>query len=212
MTRSQRYLKFANLALLILASIIAIVDISSFVLLIVPDLLKLDVFVGWFRFYPVLTDYIFPISLFGIILTLVGYFTIIIVYAWFTKEQPIMQFGSISISVIVFVNILLCPCSFAFLLIQPSYSMFQSTKLDNHTYHLDVTTYHPAENQFYYHLSECDSLDFICKEVYLAAQYSLKQQVGTFEDGSVTLIPDPAAHTVTLMINGEAVYVHEVKQ
>ena len=208
MTRSQRYLKFANLALLIFGSIIAIVDIFSFVLLIVPDLLKLDVFIGWFRFYPVLTDYIFPISLFGIIVTLVSYFSIIITYAWFTKEKPNMQFGSISISVIVFVNVLLCPFSFAFLLIQPSYSMFQSTKLDNHTYHLYVTTYHAAE---YYHISKCDSLDFICKEVYSASQYSLKQKVGSFEDGSVSLIPDPAARTVTLQINGEPVYVHEVK-
>jgi hypothetical protein len=211
MKRSQQYLKIANLSLLLIGITIAIVDISSFVLLIAPEVLNFDHFVGWFRFHPILTDYIFPISIIGIMVTVVGYLVVIIAYAWFTMEKPNMKVGSIGISVVVFVNLILCPCSFAFLLIQPSYSVLQHLTLTNHIYHLDVRTYGSEGNLFLYHLSECDSLDFMCKEVYSDEQYWLEQEVGLIENGSVKLISNPATNTIALQINGETVYTHEVK-
>lgn len=45
---------------------------------------------------------------------------------------------------------------------------------------------------------ECDQHNFLCRKVY--DRYTLSTDA--------TLIPDPVAHTVTLAINGESVYVH----
>jgi len=50
-------------------------------------------------------------------------------------------------------------------------------------------------------LYECDGNNFLCRII--THKYVLSTDA--------TLIPDPAAHTVTLAINGEAVYVHQVK-
>lgn len=50
-------------------------------------------------------------------------------------------------------------------------------------------------------LYECDNSNFFCKII--IHQYVLST--------NATLIPNPTAHAVTLQINGETVYVHNVK-
>lgn len=72
---------------------------------------------------------------------------------------------------------------------------------DNHFYNaLSAEASFGGSNDMWVRLYECDQYKFFCRKIY--DKYALTTDA--------TLIPDPAAHTVTLAINGEAVYMHEV--
>ncbi len=62
-------------------------------------------------------------------------------------------------------------------------------------------------------LYQCDALGFLCHNIYRYEQTRSNQSIEWSENSpwQSELIPDPAAHTITLMINGEAVYVHQLR-
>lgn len=60
----------------------------------------------------------------------------------------------------------------------------------------------------YAYLYECDRFGVFCTIAYTYIAKNEYANERTRKSWHVTLIPDPASHTVTLAINGEAVYVH----
>jgi hypothetical protein len=82
-------------------------------------------------------------------------------------------------------------------------------KFERHTYYIayseaDVGLAHPSLE-----LYECDAWGFLCQKIF----HFKRKTIDWSEEHQwqSTLIPDAAAHTVTLQINGETVYVHPVK-
>jgi len=65
----------------------------------------------------------------------------------------------------------------------------------------------------YIDLYECDALGFLCQKVFRYQWKFLKPTIEWSENHQwqSTLIPNSATHTITLKINDEVVYVHQVK-
>ncbi len=55
---------------------------------------------------------------------------------------------------------------------------------------------------------QCDNYNFLCHAIYTYSKAVVEPEQLHANPWEIDLIPDPAAHTVTLQINGEAVYVH----
>jgi hypothetical protein len=58
---------------------------------------------------------------------------------------------------------------------------------------------------------QCDNYNFLCHAIYTYSKAVVEPEKLQSNPWKIDLIPDPAAHTVTLQINSEAVYVHPVK-
>lgn len=90
-----------------------------------------------------------------------------------------------------------------------------SLKFEGHTYRIIHSYARPdiaTDTRPYTDLFKCDSLGFLCRQIYSYERRSKPTVVWSENHPwQSKLTADPTAHTVTLAINGEAVYVHEVE-
>ncbi len=144
---------------------------------------------------------------------LIGFIVVAVLYGWFAKEKPNMKIGAKAVYLVHFALGLMCVAPFAFVF-SPYGSPFRywesllMSPLGNSNYHLMIYSPDPSESQFYYYLYQCDSFDLFCTEIYRESQFSVGLEVGNISKDSEKLIPDAAANTIALEINGEIVYTH----
>ena len=123
------------------------------------------------------------------------------------RLRPITNFITAigAIGILVYANQLMCLQSFG--LMTSRFGHSQTLNFDNHTYHVDSIWKIGVgrDSKAYFVFFACDNEGKICQNVF-DKLYHLDEIA--YEKMSTALIPDTAAHTVTLQINGEAVYVH----
>ncbi|MBA3867959.1 MAG: hypothetical protein H0X30_02285 [Anaerolineae bacterium] len=113
-----------------------------------------------------------------------------------------------AMGLLIYANGLMCLQTFALAL--SDFDHFQSIKLDDHTYYIDsiwkegIGRDHKALFTFF----ECDSDGTWCESKFEKWYFPKDDE---YPKMSTKLLPNPTAHTVTLQINGETVYVHPVK-
>ncbi len=139
-------------------------------------------------------------------------------YTQSTKIKLDSSYGAKAVLLMIFPCILPIVTAVVLLLLPGSFrspfgywKAISTTSHENTHYHLAYYTPDSTEGMFNYYLYACDKFDLFCEEIYQESAFTISTLIGNFEVDMATLHSDPAAHTVTLAINGKAVYVHEVK-
>ena len=132
--------------------------------------------------------------------------------------KPNNQPGAMAILLVAFANIFPVVVAIVLWIIPnqfrstfANWTLINSITFENADYHVAYYTPDSTEGQFDYYLYACDTRDLLCAEIYHESAFSISERLGNFDIHAATLTPDFAAHTVTLQINGESVYVHPVK-
>ena len=126
------------------------------------------------------------------------------------NAHPFVNFlaGFVGIGILIYTTGLMCIQSFS--LSFKDFGHFQRTKLSNHVYYVDSIWVDGVWQQYIanFVLFECDEAGMLCQNIYEKVYEPNPEE---YKKMTTALVPDAAAHTVTLQINGEAVYVHHVK-
>jgi hypothetical protein len=126
------------------------------------------------------------------------------------NAHPFVKFlaGFVGIGILLYTTGLMCVQSFS--LAFKDFGHFQSTKLGNHVYYVDSIWVDGVWQQYsaLFALFECDEAGTFCQDIY---EKVYEPDAEEYKKMTTALIPDPAAHTVTLQIDGETVYVYPVK-
>lgn len=124
--------------------------------------------------------------------------------------NPLISFllSVVGVGLLIYATGLMCLQSFS--LLYKDFGHFQNATIDYRVYYVDSiwreATHGDTLSEFV--LFECDKDGKLCQGIFQKT-YQLNSEA--YKKMSAALIPDPAAHTITLQINGEAVYVHPAK-
>jgi hypothetical protein len=207
-----RTLKYANRILLIFA--ISITSLAVlYVLLRITFSEENKIVIYPLIFKPSIYEDLLLLSGVSLLTILIAFILIAVLYGWFAKQKPDMRTGAKAIYLIFFATGLMCIAPFAFVF-SPFGSPFgyrevlTTTQFGGATYRLTTYSPDPFEGSFHYYLYQCDQFDLFCTNIYDEYQFSVGLKVGNLGPGSEQLLPDPTTNTLTLLINGEAVYTH----
>ena len=175
--------------------------IYTIILLIIADFFLLialmpDVFHGY-------TIYWFMLNFDGLrfeLACLVIPISIVVIFivAFALKINRVLH--PVIVAALLAANIIACCARFEGLAVVDKQQV--SIEYENHIYDaISSESDFGPRNKSWVTLYECDNHNFLCQIVFHKYVLSTK----------ATLIPDPTAHTITLQINGETVYVHPVK-
>ena len=124
--------------------------------------------------------------------------------------NPLISFllSVIGVGLMIYATGLMCLQSFS--LLYKDFGHFQSATIDNRVYYVDSiwreATHGDTLSEFVFF--ECDKDGKLCQDIF---QKTYHPNSEAYKKMTTALIRNPAAHTITLQIDGEAVYVHEVK-